>query len=136
MAADSSEKRKLMPEHVPALREYFRTVPERTRMTSLEAVREMKEDIRLLQEKGYSLSDIGDMIERQGFDLPLSTLRNYLKQIGYRKGASKKNRKAQSTDSASTAASRRNRQLTQEKASGSTASGKAGSFDVAPDKKV
>ena len=90
MTAESSQKRKLLPEHVPELREFLQTVPERTRMTSLEAVREMKDDIRELQEKGYSLSDIGDLIEKQGFDLPLSTFRNYLKQTGYRKNPTKK----------------------------------------------
>ena len=90
MAAEAPQKRKLLPEHVPELREFFHTVPERTRMTSLEAVREMKDDIRKLQEKGYSLSDIGDMIEKQGFDLPLSTFRNYLRQVEYRKNPKKK----------------------------------------------
>ena len=85
MAAEASAKRKLTPEHVPELKEFFLTVPERQRKTSLEAVREMQDDIRELQKKGYTLSDIGKMIEDQGFDLPLSTFRNYLKQVGYRK---------------------------------------------------
>ena len=48
----------------------------------------MRDDIRALQDKGYSLIDIGNMIEGQGFDLPLSTFRNYLKQVGYKKGES------------------------------------------------
>ena len=85
MAAEAPAKRKLTPAHVPELKEFFLTVPERQRMTSLEAVREMQDDIRELQKKGYTLNDIGKMIEGQGFDLPISTFRNYLKQVGYRK---------------------------------------------------
>ena len=120
MATESSEKRKLTPEHVPALREFFHTVPERTRMTSLEAVREMKGDIRVLQEKGYSLGDICDMIERQGFDLPLSTFRNYLRQIGYKKNP----------DSEAPAAKTRKSRRSSKKQTGSdnTSASKTGTF--------
>ena len=136
MAAKESTKRKLTPKDVPALREFFARVPKRTRMTSLEAVREMRDDIRALQGKGYSLIDIGNMIEGQGFDLPLSTFRNYLKQVGYKKGEISGKNEPQAGSSPSPPSNRRKRKTAQEKTSVSANPKKAGSFDLEVDKAV
>ena len=136
MAAEESTKRKLTPKDVPALRDFFRTVPERTRMTSLEAVREMRDDIRALQDKGYSLIDIGNMIESQGFDLPLSTFRNYLKQVGHNKGEVFGKKKPQISSTPSSPSNRRKRKTPQERTSDSAAPQRAGSFGLESDKTV
>ena len=131
MSAKNSEKRKLTPEHVPVLREFFGTVPERIRMTSLEAVREMTEDIRTLQDKGYSLPDIGQMIEDQGFDLPLSTFRNYLKQVGYRKRKTE-----QASEASPERPRRRSRSSKKQASSDTTAAKRSGTFEPRAHRKV
>ena len=109
MATPTSENRKLTPNDVPELRKFFREVPPRNRMSSLEAVRQMTADIAGLQAKGYSLADIGEMIEKQGFDLPLSTFRNYLRQCDYKKKRTDEREASQPISASSSKRSSKNR---------------------------
>ena len=138
MDTPKAEKRKLTPNDVPTLREYFRTVPARTRMTSREAVSEMKDDIAEMQAKGYSLPDIAEMIERQGFDLPLSTFRHYLKQAGYQKKRTSVRKVSQpsSVPASRKASRRRDKKSAAPDQNSGTRESEPGRFELPEDRKV
>ena len=85
MSEDANNKRKLTVENVEELRAFLRTVPPPRKLSSRDAVAAMTDEVAALQANGYTLADIGKMVEDQGFDLPISTFRNYLQQVGYKR---------------------------------------------------
>ena len=79
------KRRKLTVENVGELKAVFENASPKRSPSSREAIAEVLPQIRDLQSKGYTISDICAMINDSGFDMSLSTLRSYLRQTGYRR---------------------------------------------------
>ena len=83
-------RKKLTVENVRELKAVLENTEPKPRLSSREAIAEILPQIRDLQAKGYTISNICEMINDNGFDMPLSTFRSYLAKEGYRRNKRRK----------------------------------------------
>ena len=85
--------KRLTLDNVGELKALLEKTEPRARSSSREAVARMLPEIRELQTKGYTIIDICNMINDNGFDLPLSTFRSHLAKAGHRRNKRRKSAK-------------------------------------------
>lgn len=91
-------RRRLTKENVAELRDHLRTLPEKERYSSRDAVREMLPEIENLKEQGYTIIEICEKIQLKGFHMPLPSFRTYLNQVAH---GNKRSKKTANSDSRS-----------------------------------
>lgn len=86
------------------------TVPEKDRLSCRDVVQQLHPQIRRLQQMGYTINEVQQLLEKHYFSLPLSTLRTYLRQTGYQRKTEKPLAAKQTTTKPKTSAASRGSQ--------------------------
>lgn len=90
----------LTGETIEKISEHLKSIPPKNKFSKKEAIEKLSGEIQELKQKGYSIKEIKEILEKQGLKTSIATLRNCLpiskkKQKKTEKGNSKKTKNTQ-----------------------------------------